>query len=79
MSAHGRQPQPSVLPTGNVAYLNPFDRSHRNRSIVISGVGGGGKTNVGARLPDLGWNVVLTLSVSDQDARLSSASALVVA
>jgi len=39
-----------VSPTGEVEYLNPFDRSHRNHSIVIAGISGTGKTNVGNRL-----------------------------
>ena len=36
--------------TGEVEYLNPFDRAHRNHSIVIAGTTGTGKTNLGNRL-----------------------------
>lgn len=39
-----------VSPTGEIEYLNPFDRGHRNHSMVISGISGTGKTNLGNRL-----------------------------
>jgi len=39
-----------VSPTGEIEYLNPFDRAHRNHSIVISGQSGTGKTMFGNRL-----------------------------
>lgn len=39
-----------VSPTGEIEYLNPFDRAHRNHSIVVAGTSGTGKTNFGNRL-----------------------------
>ena len=39
-----------VTPTGEIEYLNPFDRAHRNHSIVVAGTSGTGKTNFGNRL-----------------------------
>ena len=36
--------------TGEVEYLNPFDRAHRNHSIVVAGTSGTGKTHLGNRL-----------------------------
>ncbi|MDQ3721594.1 MAG: hypothetical protein M3376_00670, partial [Actinomycetota bacterium] len=39
-----------VSPTGEVEYLNPFDRAHRNHSIVVAGTSGTGKTHFGNRL-----------------------------
>lgn len=39
-----------VSPTGEIEYINPFDRAHRNHSMVISGISGTGKTNLGNRL-----------------------------
>src|SRR5918999_203885 len=32
-----------VTPTGEIEYLNPFDRAHRNHSIVVAGTSGTGK------------------------------------
>lgn len=39
-----------VSPTGEIEYLNPFDRAHRNHSIVVAGTSGTGKTVFGNRL-----------------------------
>ncbi|MDQ3647300.1 MAG: hypothetical protein M3433_01705 [Actinomycetota bacterium] len=39
-----------VSPTGEIEYLNPFDRAHRNHSIVVAGTSGTGKTHFGNRL-----------------------------
>ncbi|MCA1678353.1 MAG: hypothetical protein LC777_05095, partial [Actinobacteria bacterium] len=39
-----------VSPTGEVEALWPFDRAHRNHSIVVTGTSGTGKTNLGNRL-----------------------------
>lgn len=39
-----------VSPMGEIGYLNPFDRAHRNHSIVMAGRSGTGKTHVANRL-----------------------------
>ena len=39
-----------VTAAGEVECLNPFDRAHRNSSIVVAGTSGTGKTNFGNRL-----------------------------
>ncbi|MGI8944770.1 MAG: hypothetical protein ACR2GL_00840 [Thermoleophilaceae bacterium] len=39
-----------VSPTGEVEQLWPFDRAHRNHSIVVTGTSGTGKTTLGNRL-----------------------------
>ena len=39
-----------VSATGEIGYLNPFDRAHRNHSIVAAGTSGTGKTLFGNRL-----------------------------
>jgi TraG P-loop domain len=39
-----------VSPTGEIEYLNPFDRAHRNHSIVVAGMSGTGKTHFGNRV-----------------------------
>ncbi|HEV2753123.1 MAG TPA: hypothetical protein VGV36_04720, partial [Solirubrobacteraceae bacterium] len=36
--------------TGEVEFLDPFDRAHRNHSIVVAGTSGTGKTHLGNRL-----------------------------
>ncbi|MCP9491537.1 MAG: hypothetical protein MSC31_16930 [Solirubrobacteraceae bacterium MAG38_C4-C5] len=36
--------------TGEVEFLDPFDRAHRNHSIVVAGTSGTGKTHFGNRL-----------------------------
>jgi len=39
-----------LSPTGEVEFLDPFDRKHRNHSIVVAGTSGTGKTHFGNRL-----------------------------
>jgi hypothetical protein len=39
-----------VSPTGELEQLWPFDRAHRNHSMVVTGTSGTGKTNLGNRL-----------------------------
>jgi len=39
-----------VSPAGEIEQLWPFDRAHRNHSMVVTGTSGTGKTNLGNRL-----------------------------
>jgi hypothetical protein len=62
-----------VSPAGEVEHLWPFDRAHRNHSMVVSGTSGTGKTMLGNRLVAhlVGWARRATCSTGRATMRCS--------